>query len=244
MGYYRRSSNPASAVFAVLICCMLFFAVHDDGNKTETVKNIEGEELDYLPVSGETAPEDADPYILVLRQSGFTKEAFRTEPGTETYADLDGLGRCGAAFACLGPETLPEEKRGAIGHIRPTGWHTVKYKGIDGNYLYNRCHLIAFSLAGENDNEKNLITGTRFMNVEGMLPFEMQVLDYIRETGNHVLYRVTPVFAGEELVARGVTINAASVEDDEICFTVFCPNIQPGIAIDYTDGTSTGPAYE
>lgn len=244
MGYYRRSSNTASAVFAVIICCMLFFAIRDDSDKTEPVKNIKGEALDFLPTSGETTAENADPYILINRQSDFTEDAFQTEPGTEIYADLDSLGRCGTAFACLGPETLPEEERGAIGHIRPTGWHTVKYKGIDGNYLYNRCHLIAFSLAGENDNEKNLITGTRFMNVEGMLPFEMQVLDYIRETGNHVLYRVTPVFIEKELVARGVIIDAASIEDDGICFTVFCPNIQPGIAIDYADGTSTGPAYD
>lgn len=157
----------------------------------------------------------------------------------EYYSPMDALGRCGPAAAVLCPETLPVEERGEIGHVRPSGWHTIKYSGvIDGNYLYNRCHLIAFSLAGENDNELNLVTGTRHMNVEGMLPYEMQVLDYISDTGNAVGYRVTPMFMGDELVCRGVLMEARSLDTDDICFCVFVHNIQPGIEIDYLTGES------
>lgn len=157
----------------------------------------------------------------------------------EYYSPMDALGRCGPAAAVLCPETLPIEERGEIGHVRPSGWHTIKYSGvIDGNYLYNRCHLIAFSLAGENDNELNLVTGTRHMNVEGMLPYEMQVLDYISDTGNAVGYRVTPMFMGDELVCRGVLMEAASLDSDCICFCVFVHNIQPGIEINYLTGES------
>ena len=141
---------------------------------------------------------------------------------------------------------MPDGERGSIGAIKPSGWHTVKYSGIDGNYLYNRCHLIGWQLAGENANEKNLITGTRYLNIEGMLPFENMVADYIKETGNHVLYRVTPVYEGNNLLANGVHMEAYSIEDagDGICFNVFCYNAQPGITIDYTDGSSSGPPME
>lgn len=157
----------------------------------------------------------------------------------EYYSPMDALGRCGPAAAVLCPETLPIEERGEIGHVRPSGWHTIKYSGvIDGNYLYNRCHLIAFSLAGENDNELNLVTGTRHMNVEGMLPYEMQVLDYISDTGDAVGYRVTPMFAGDELVCRGVLMEARSLGSDDICFCVLVHNVQPGIEIDYLTGES------
>ncbi len=158
----------------------------------------------------------------------------------ENYDILDSYGRCGKAFACLGKETMPSEERGAIGSVKPSGWHTVKYDCVDGKYLYNRCHLIGFQLSGENANKRNLITGTRYMNTEGMLPFENMVADYIEETGNHVMYRVTPVFVGDELVARGVQMEAYSVEDegDGICFNVFCFNVQPGVVIDYATGES------
>ena len=160
--------------------------------------------------------------------------------GEEVYSPLDGLGRCGPAVACLGPETMPEEPRGEIGSVKPSGWHTVKYDCVDGKYLYNRCHLIGYQLSGENANEENLITGTRYLNVEGMLPFENQVADYIRDTGNHVLYRVTPMFDGTDLVAGGVRMEAWSVEDDGqgICFHVYVYNVQPGVTIDYTTGES------
>lgn len=164
-----------------------------------------------------------------------------TEPVSyEHYSELDSLGRCGAAEACIGRDLMPEEERGSIGQIKPSGWHTVKYDIVDGKYLYNRCHLIGWQLTGENANERNLITGTRYMNVAGMLPFENMVADYIKETGNHVLYRATPVFIGSELVARGVQMEGWSVEDngDGICFNVFVYNCQPGIQIDYSDGSS------
>lgn len=163
-----------------------------------------------------------------------------TEP-FELYSELDTLGRCGTAYANLCKELMPEKERGEIGHIKPSGWHTVKYPGIvEGNYLYNRCHLIAFCLAGENANEKNLITGTRYFNVNGMLPYEEKVADYIDKTYNHVLYRVTPVYEGNNLIASGVQIEGWSVEDNGsgICFNVYISNIQPGIKIDYSTGNS------
>lgn len=161
--------------------------------------------------------------------------------GYEFYSPMDELGRCGPAMALVGKETMPTEERGEIGMIKPTGWHTVKYPGIvDGNYLYNRCHLIGYQLSGENANEKNLITGTRYFNVTGMLPFENEVADYVKNTGNHVMYRVTPVFAGDNPVADGVLVEAYSTEDngEGVCFCVFVYNIQPGIEIDYATGDS------
>ena len=163
-----------------------------------------------------------------------------TEESYETYSPLDELGRCGVAQANIGLDLMPTEKRGSIGQVKPSGWQTVKYDIVDGKYLYNRCHLIGYQLSGENANRENLITGTRYMNVEGMLPFENMVADYVKETENHVLYRVTPVFEGSELVARGVQIEALSVEDngDGICFNVFVFNVQPGIVIDYATGDS------
>ena len=159
----------------------------------------------------------------------------------ETYSDLDNLGRCGVAFANICKEIMPTEDRGQIGNVKPSGWHTVKYNGIiSGNYLYNRCHLIGYQLAGENANEKNLITGTRYLNVVGMLPFENQVDDYVESSGNHVLYRVTPIFEGDNLVADGVLMEGLSVEDNgtSVKFCVFCYNVQPGIGIDYATGDS------
>lgn len=158
----------------------------------------------------------------------------------EEYSELDDLGRCGVAFACVGEEIMPTEERGAIGQIKPSGWQMVKYDIVDGKYLYNRCHLIGYQLTGENANKKNLITGTRYMNSYGMLPFETRVAEYIKETKNHVMYRVTPVFEGDNLLAKGVQIEGFSVEDKGkgISFNVFVNNIQPGVEINYLDGTS------
>ncbi len=186
---------------------------------------------------------DGTPYVAISgNKPSFDIEAFSSQ-SFETYSELDHLGRCGPAFANICKEIMPTEDRKSIGQIRPSGWNQAKYPGIvnsDPPYLFNRCHLIGFQLAGENDNEKNLITGTRFFNVEGMLPFENEVRAYIDDTNNHVLYRVTPVFVGDELVSRGVTIEAWSVEDrgKGICFNVFVFNVQPGIEIDYSDGSS------
>ena len=164
----------------------------------------------------------------------------RTDP-FETYSDLDSLGRCGVAYANICMELMPTQEREPIGQVKPTGWHTAKYDSVDGKYLYNRCHLIGFQLAGENANEKNLITGTRYMNTQGMLPFENKVADYVKSTGNHVLYRVTPIFTGDDLVADGVEMEALSMEDDGegISFHIFAYNNQPGISINYATGDST-----
>ncbi len=159
----------------------------------------------------------------------------------ENYSELDNLGRCGVAFANVGTETMPQETRAPIGRVKPTGWHSVRYSHVEGRYLYNRCHLIGFQLTAENANERNLITGTRYLNVEGMLPFEDQVADYVKETNNHVLYRVTPVFEGENLVASGVQMEAMSVEDEGagVLFNVYAYNVQPGVSIDYATGESS-----
>lgn len=184
---------------------------------------------------------EGEPYVEIHDNQPFFHEYEYVTEAFESYSKLDKLGRCGSAYACIGREIMPTEEREAIGQIKPSGWHTVKYpEVIADRYLYNRCHLIAFSLAGENANEKNLITGTRYMNVEGMLPFEIAVGDYVERTGNHVLYRVTPVFNGSNLVADGVIMEAYSVEDEGagICFCVYVYNVQPGVIIDYEAGES------
>ena len=189
---------------------------------------------DVPPFSGE-------PYVVLQdNQPGFSQEDFTTD-SFETYSSLDLLGRCGTAYANIGLDLMPTEERDSIGQVKPSGWQTVKYDIVDGKYLYNRCHLIGYQLSGENANEQNLITGTRYLNVEGMLPFENMVADYVQETGNHVLYRVTPIFQGTELVARGVQMEAESVEDqgEGICFNVYVYNDQPGITIDYATGASS-----
>lgn len=172
-------------------------------------------------------------------QPDFSEEESQ-EDDYESYGALDELGRCSTASANISQELMPEEERGSIGKVKPSGWHTVKYDCVDGKYLYNRCHLIGYQLTAENANEKNLITGTRYMNVEGMLPFENMVADYIKETDHHVLYRVTPIFEGDNLVASGVQMEAKSVEDDGkgILFNVYCYNVQPGVEIDYESGES------
>lgn len=199
-----------------------------------------------LSVSGTPAEEnpsalwDGQPYTAVNGNVPGFSEKDLTAASFESYSELDSLGRCGTAFACLGQDLMPRGERGYISGIHPTGWHSVQYDFIDGKNLYNRCHLIGWQLSGEDANRKNLITGTRYMNVEGMLPFENMVADYIKETGCHVLYRVTPVFQGSNLVADGVLMEAMSVEDqgESISFCVFVPNVQPGVAIDYSDGSS------
>lgn len=183
---------------------------------------------------------DGKPYVVINDNDPDFTDADMTTTSFESYGELDGLGRCTTAFANIGKDLMPAEKRGSIGEVKPTGWQTAKYDNVDGKYLYNRCHLIGYQLTGENANEKNLITGTRYLNVDGMLPFENMVADYIKETNNHVLYRVTPVFSGDNLVASGVHMEAKSVEDngDGVLFNVYCFNAQPGIAIDYATGDS------
>lgn len=177
--------------------------------------------------------------ILNNNQPEFTADDLKKDT-FEYYSDLDKLGRCGYAMACVGKELMPTEDRESISHVKPSGWKQAQYDIVNGGNLYNRCHLIGFQLTGENDNERNLITGTRYMNVEGMLPFENMIADYIKETGNHVLYRVTPVYSGDNLLATGVQMEAMSAEDngEEICFNVFVYNSQPGVSIDFSDGSS------
>lgn len=184
---------------------------------------------------------EGNPYVYVNDgEPTFTDEQRAAEPGHEHYGELDELGRCTAAFAVVGPETQPTEKRGSIGEIRPSGWQMAKYDFVEGKYLFNRCHLLGYQLTGENANPQNLITGTRYLNVQGMLPFENAVADYVDATGNHVLMAVMPVFEGSELVARGVHMMAESVEDggEGVAFNVFCYNVQPGVVIDYGTGES------
>ncbi len=185
----------------------------------------------YVEING------GDPYF---KDNEITDEAF------ESYSELDALGRCGVAFACIGIELMPTEDRGEIASITPTGWeyggmsNNNTYDFVENEYVYNRCHLIGFQLAGENDNERNLITGTRYMNIEGMLPFENQVADFVEKTGYHVMYRVTPIFSGLDYVARGVLMEAYSVEDNGrgVCFCIYAYNVQPGVTIDYFTGVN------
>ena len=213
------------AFLAVVISGCFFTGNHGASNLD--LDEIPAFTLDAYAVIGDNTPD-------------FTEDQIATE-SYEFYSELDVLNRCGYAMACIGQDIMPTEERGSIGQVKPTGWQTVKYDFVDGKYLYNRCHLIGYQLTGENANERNLITGTRYMNVEGMLPFENMVADYIKETGNHVMYRVTPVFSGNELVARGVQMEAWSVEDrgEGICYNVYVYNNQPGVIINYADGTST-----
>lgn len=179
-------------------------------------------------------------YIIINNNEPYFTEEDYALKSFEKYSDLDLLGRCGVAYANVGIDTMPTTERGSIGMIKPTGWHTIKYDIVNGKYLYNRCHLIGYQLTGENDNEKNLITCTRQMNIGPMLEYENKVADYVKKTNNHVLYRVTPVFKDSNLLATGVEIEAYSVEDngEGIKFNVFIYNVQEGIEIDYTTGNS------
>lgn len=190
-------------------------------------------------VALEDIPEySGEPYVVVEGDEPDFTEEERTEESYEDYSELDRLGRCREAHANIGEDLMPDEERGSIQEVKPSGWENEYYDFVEGGYVYNRCHLIGYQLAGENANEKNLITGTRYMNVEGMLPFENQVAEYVRETGNHVLFRVTPIYDGKNLVASGVQMEAESVEDDgeSVKFNVYCYNVQPGVEIDYATG--------
>lgn len=219
-----RNSETGSALLAAVA----------DMTQTDNMQKVEASEaVDFIVTENDNIP-----YFLAEEA---VEELLNTDVLTpfEVYAPLDHLGRCNVAFANICKETMPTEERGEIGMIKPSGWHTYNFgKLVDGNYLYNRCHLIAFCLAGENANECNLITGTRYLNTEGMLPYEEKILTYVKETGHHVFYRVTPLFVGDELVARAVRLEAYSVEDNGsgICFNVKIANIQPGVNINYATG--------
>ena len=231
------------ALLAVIVITVAVAAIGLYANGSLTLDNLLVE-LGLKPPAAVVMDDIPDysgqPYVVLednwpdFDAGDLTLEAF------ETYSELDALGRCGPAYANICLEIMPTEPRGDIGQVKPSGWQTAKYDCVDGKYLYNRCHLIGYQLAGENANRKNLITGTRYMNVEGMLPFENMVDGYVEETENHVLYRVTPIFDGENLVASGIQLEAFSVEDEGegICFNVYIYNVQPGIIIDYATGDS------
>ena len=252
MSRYRKPKrNKTMTAAMALVALFMGMAVGRVGQNIETQpkdtkyqaeEQAQQEDTQQLTDDLEIPVYAGQPYTVIKDNvPDFTEEEKSCTDAFEYYGDLDTLGRCTVTFANVCPQTQPTEKRGTIGQVRPSGWHTVKYNDlIDGNYLYNRCHLIGYQLTGENANVSNLITGTRYLNVEGMLPFEDMVDDYVDETGNHVLYRVTPFFKGDELVARGVRMEAWSVEDagTGICFDVFCYNVQPGIVIDYATGDS------
>ena len=227
---------------AMVICLALTMQFASGCGTTESAQSTQknattiAETFDFAAVPAY----DGKAYVTVNDNVPFFTEEELSSASYETYGELDPLGRCTVCVASVGQDLMPAEERGNIGAVKPTGWHTVKYDFVDGKYLYNRCHLIGYQLTGENANEKNLITGTRYLNVEGMLPFENMVADYIKETGNHVLYQVTPIYEGDNLVVSGVQMEAKSVEDngEGILFNVYCYNVQPGITIDYATGES------
>lgn len=244
----RHRYGLLAALFLTLLSgCSSFYTseagptIYSDVSIQEAAEAIPDEssldsfDLDEIPeYSGEA-------YVEVNDNIPFFQESELSTVSFEAYSQLDELGRCGTTCANVGPDTMPTEERGRIGQVKPIGWRTVKYDFVDGNYLYNRCHLIGYQLTAENANEENLITGTRYMNVEGMLPFENEIAEYVRETDNQVLYRSTPIFEEDNLIADGVLMEAMSVEDqgESVCFNVYAYNVQPGVSIDYETGDST-----
>ena len=226
-----QSTQENARVLAMMVCLALMMQSASGCGKT-----IE-ETFDFAAVPAY----DGKAYVAVNDNIPFFTEEELSSASYETYGELDPLGRCTVCVASVGQDLMPAEERGNIGAVKPTGWHTVKYDFVDGKYLYNRCHLIGYQLTGENANEKNLITGTRYLNIEGMLPFENMVADYVKETDQHVMYRVTPVFEGDNLLAAGVLMEGKSVEDngEGVLFCVFAYNMQPGVSIDYATGESS-----
>lgn len=244
--------NIKDKVFLIVIIAAILLGCSNDNNNqygyskedvSEKYTNIEEyiHSYDNIFIGDTNIPwYSGNPYIEINDNKPDFRQNDQIEESFENYSELDDFGRCGVAYACVGKDLMPTEERESIGQIRPSGWHTVKYDFVDGKYLYNRCHLIGYQLSGENANKKNLITGTRYMNVEGMLPFENMVADYIEKTNNHVLYRVTPIFILDNMLASGVHMEAFSVEDNGsgVCFNIFVYNVQPGIDIDYVSGES------
>ena len=231
----KRIVNILSVILVLLLTFSTFTGCLGDTSGTDP-KPDDTPTL-KAPVSLDAIPafDGQTPYIVIGDGKPFFTDEEMVSTSYESYSELDSLGRCGVTIACIGKDLMPTEDRGSIGTVKPSGWVTVKYDIVDGKYLYNRCHLIGFQLTGENANRQNLITGTRFMNVDGMLPFENMVADYVKETENHVMYRVTPIFEGTNLVASGVLMEAKSVEDngEGIEFCVYVYNNQPGLIIDY-----------
>lgn len=234
-----RRIAALSLVITVLTFCGCNLNTDQIAPEDTNAKTNSTQDISYT--LAEIPEYDGQAYIALENNEPNFSEEDLTEVSFERYSELDSLGRCGVAYANIGIDLMPTENRGSIGQVKPTGWKTVKYDIVDGKYLYNRCHLIGFQLTGENANENNLITGTRYLNIDGMLPFENMVADYVKETKNHVLYRVTPVYDGENLLASGVIMEGYSVEDrgEGICFNVYAYNVQPDIIINYANGDSS-----
>ena len=240
-GYKSKYNLVISIITLILIIFIGYYenkyGIDVDGNQNVQVSESiqKSFNLDDIPeFDGKT------PYVIINNNDpNFPEEDFNSN-SFEKYSELDSLGRCGVAYANVSKETMPTEARGEISKVKPTGWHTVKYDCVEGKYLYNRCHLIGYQLTAENANKQNLITGTRYLNVDGMLPFENQVAEYVKQENGHVLYRVTPIFEGNNLVANGVQMEAESVEDkgEKVKFNVYAYNVQPNIKIDYSTGNS------
>jgi DNA-entry nuclease len=241
-GYSDGSFKPTGTLTRAESATVVYRLIEEDARVIPDLTKAATRETTTTSFSLSNIPAySGTPYAVVNSNVPYFTESDYTTTSYESYSELDSLGRCGVCIAAVGKDLMPTEERGSIGMVKPTGWHTVKYDTVDGKYLYNRCHLIGFQLTGEDANEKNLITGTRYMNVEGMLPFENMVADYVKETENHVLYRVTPIFEGSNLLASGVLMEAYSVEDsgESIEFNVYCYNVQPDITIDYATGNSS-----
>lgn len=241
----RQKQNLKKIIGSLIVIIIVLVIGISKGETTEVLTNIKTSILGINETEksyniGEIPEYNNKPYVIINDNNPNFKETdFRTK-SFEEYSDLDSLNRCGTAYASISKDTMPTEERGRIGMIKPSGWHTIKYDIVEGKYLYNRCHLIGYQLTGENANEKNLITCTRYMNTVGMLEYENKVADYIKKTNNHVLYRVTPIFEGDNLLASGVQMEAQSVEDngEGIKFNIYVYNVQEGITIDYKTGES------
>ena len=243
MGYKMKKSTKKKIIREIVIIIIAIIIIGiNNYNERKSIQEGLDQKISF-DLSSIPAYENS-PYVIINENKPEFKEEDYTTKAFEKYSNLDKFGRCGVAYANICKEIMPKdgEKRGTISMVKPSGWQKTKYEGlVEGNYLYNRCHLIGYQLAGENANEKNLITGTRYMNVQGMLPFENQVNNYIeKHKKNHVLYRVTPIFEGNNLVANGVQMEAYSVEDKGkgVCFNIYVYNVQPGITIDYSTGKS------
>ncbi len=228
-------------IIIIVLCAACWYAWNLYQQDQTDQAQLDQTQIEQIYDIGNLPEYSGEPSVVVSGgEPGFAPEDLKPE-FYEKFSELDSLGRCGTAEACVDREHMPEGEREEIDTVKPSGWKGGKYDFIDnGGFLYNRCHMIGWQLTGQNAEERNLITGTRYMNVEGMLPYENQVARYVRRSGNHVLYRVTPVFQGEELLSRGVHLEAESVEDagEGLSFNVFCYNVQPGVEIDYMTGAN------
>ena len=239
---YKSKYNLVISIITLILIIFIGYYENKYGTDVDGNQNVQVSESIQKSFNLDDIPEfdGKTPYVIINNnEPNFPEEDFNSN-SFEKYSELDSLGRCGVAYANVSKETMPTEARGEISKVKPTGWHTVKYNCVEGKYLYNRCHLIGYQLTAENANKQNLITGTRYLNVDGMLPFENQVAEYVKQENGHVLYRVTPIFKENNLVANGVQMEAESVEDkgEKVKFNVYAFNVQPNIKIDYLTGNS------